>query len=296
MKNVLWFILCCLLVVTGCNDAEKPKHQKERKSKGALDLLKHGEFVGYVDSLGSFISSQPIQRYNMITVGYMITRVTDTINWPWVDIECFIDEGLPWQNLAAVEVEYKSSDPLSVVLAQPVLLDLGESYRFVLPTTQTWKTIHIPIDSFKQPFWSAHRDIALNLQELRSIGLQPEINTEDGAKAGRFEIKKFIVHGLSWKDLNEKKTPKIVFYHLKEGSVYVSVQKAGTYSIDLFNTQNQLVHRVSNIKLQKDYNAIPLGRTLKSGSYKICIHGPDCSLTKTALVGHVMHSSEIKTN
>lgn len=252
------------------------------------DLITNGYPFLFTDSIGSAIdtSVQALSDSHVINVSFTLAKMTDTLNWPWIQLNVYLPDETPWKSLCGFRIVYKSDYSLDMKLDQPVLLNYGESYQKELPATNQWSTLTIGLKDFKQPEWSTHKNIPLDLKNIIGLGFSPDAETTKGPKKGTFRIKEITAYGIN---VNQKDTlnADIIFYSITDNRIFLSVKKEGKYNIEVFSSNGTLVTSLKDKMLIKGYNDITMKDTIQNGIYHIKISNDKTSIKKLGVVGNI---------
>lgn len=252
------------------------------------NLIVNGYPFTFTDSIGSSVDTtgQSTADKNIISITYNIAQLKDTTNWPWVQLNVYLPDETPWKNLCGFQITYKADHSLDIKLDQPVLLNYGESYQKDLPATTQWSTVMIGLKDFKQPEWSTHKNIPLDLKNIIGLGFSPDVETTKGPKKGTFKIKEITAFGINT-NIKDTLNADIIFYSISDNKIYLSVKKDGKYSIDVFSSNGTLVTSLKDKMMQKGYNDVTLKESIPNGIYHIKISNDKTSIKKLGVVGSI---------
>lgn len=263
-----WFFtfFIFILLFSGCKNASK---ELVTDKIDTLNLLTSGRFVGYTDSFGSQIDiSKPFVENGVLTIDYKLAKLEGE-NYPWIDVECYLDDDISWSSLDSVQITYKSSSLMSVVLAQMDLLDKGESYKYDVAKASDWTTVIIRTSELKQPDWSASKHVALDMSQIKSIGFLPQFD-EEYPDSGHFEVKEIIAYGMS-EDHRKSNIEPIILNGINDNRLYYTVMEPGNYSLEIADsTDKVLLHTKSLVKFA-GLNELYITKSLNTGNYKVRI-------------------------
>lgn len=252
----------------------------------SINLVNEAYFDIYHDKQGSHLdTSKTTIKKNMLNIAYHVVKLKDTTMWPNFMFHFFLEDYSMWKGFCKVKVTYKADHPIWVSIPQAILLDYGHSYNTIIPATDDFKTIYIRLKDFKQPHWSTHKDIPLNLNTMQGIAFAPNTEPQRGASSGHFELKEVVAYGVS-NIMKDTLNAPIIFHGIKEGSVFASVKKAGSYNVEIFNSKGEMVCEIKNTLLKKNYNRVKLTKNLVNGIYYIRIYNDEYSIKKLGVYGN----------
>lgn len=261
-------LLLAIVLLISCTREKQPDN---RLTNVFCDLVREGHFVAYTDTLGSSVdTTYPFNYNNVFIFNYQLTE-KKTEEFPWVNIECYLPEGVAWHELDSLKISYTSTAPMAIKLSQTNLLESGESYSFLLPVTKAEKLIVIPVSRFKLPNWARDKSIALNLSNIRSIGFVPEVDDKLQQHKGSFKVSKLVAYGISSKRVFIEQLPPIIFNSINKNKIYFTTKDTGAYEIEISDTNMRKIISMRSKCLTAGQQEVFLEKELKVGVYIINI-------------------------
>ena len=286
MKSLIKLVLIILLIQVSHYRINAQTTSEKTTNKDSINLIADGYFVVFHDAQGSKLdTAKSTFDKNIFSVSYHVAKLADTTNWPYFVGFFYLEDKVLWKDLTSLKVTYKSDQPLHVGLVQPVLLDFGESYRITLPVSLQWKTVKLDLKNFKQPQWSKHKTIPLDLSNIQGLEIVPETDRVKSAISGNFKLKQVKAYGIS----NEKKdtiNAPIIYYSISNDELFLSVKKEGHYEIEIQNTAGEIVASIRDTNLKVGYNKVKLPAKINNGIYNISIKNNTDSLKRMGVVGN----------
>lgn len=202
--------------------------------------------------------------------GEFLIGKKDTVNeiYPYASLVTELKDTIP--NVTALTVTYKSSENYNVVLDQEGIDTLGESYLAELPASgNSWKTVMVSIDDFKQPTWIGANTTPLDLSKVNSISFS--INDSYGINTD-FKVKNLQLYGYEYVEpvaINQtivNSANALTITGINRESLQLSVKHAGSYKVELFNLAGRKI-AVSQSDLTVGMNNVPFSTSLASQVY-----------------------------
>ena len=149
-------------------------------------------------------------------------------------------------------------------LSQHPLIETGESFMKELPASYGWSTVTLPLDSFKQPYWTVNK-AALKVDDIIAIAFAPEVYNVDNFVESYIKIKDIKLCGpkinLSNHDIYIKS------YSLTKDHLHLLLTKDDVYDVNVISPETGSVYSQKGQKLSKGFNKISLGKSLAPGQY-----------------------------
>lgn len=270
LKNSIVFV--CLVFFIGflSTNCSRFSHAEQITSVDSIDLILDGRFVGYKDQLGSEIDiSKPFVVNGILGVNYKLIPVLNN-TYPWIDIQCFLDDEISWRTLDSIKLTYKSTGDVSVSLTQSVLLRTGESYRKVLKPFVKWHTVFLKPQDFAQPDWSENKEIDLDLNQVKSLGISPNHDDDSLGVSGFYEVKELIGYGLS-KQIKKALISPIILNSINNNKLYYTVIESGDYLIQIKDQSNKVIMHVRTLVNIAGLNELFITKPISNGIYSVSI-------------------------
>lgn len=201
LERILISSLSTLAVVllTACQSSPSTVQTDKNLAQNLTgDLLTIAQWETNIDPFGSsYYADNGFLNNNHLKITLNQAGRTSYDNWPYAELVCSLPSAP--EGLKSMTLTYRSTQPLDIKLMQE---DFGfegnKTYTFYtakLMASPSFRTTTIDINQFTLPSWAPRKSkkIALNLQNVSAINIEPNIQNDRGAKTD-IEIKSFLLH------------------------------------------------------------------------------------------------------